>query len=86
MRMRVALLVRRNWRATVFLALLAGLAGGVAIGAWSVRRRTSTAFDRFVDHSDSPDLILTFCPPELTLVDSETIVECYRYDRRRSAT
>ena len=28
--MRAALLVRRNWRATVFLVLLAGLAGGIA--------------------------------------------------------
>jgi ABC-type lipoprotein release transport system permease subunit len=79
-RMRAALLVRRSWRATVFLVLLAGLAGGVAIGAWSVGRRTATAFDRFVDRSDVPDLILTFCPPEMTAVDSETIVACYSYD------
>ena len=67
--MRAALLVRRNWRATVFLVLLAGLAGGVAIGAWTVGRRTATAFDRFVDRSDVPDLILTFCPPDMTSVD-----------------
>jgi putative ABC transport system permease protein len=79
-RMRAALLVRRNWRATIFLVLLAGLAGGVAIGAWTVGRRTASAFDRFVDRSDVPDLILTFCPPEMTSVDSETVVACYSYD------
>jgi putative ABC transport system permease protein len=79
-RMRAALLVRRNWRATTFLVLLAGLAGGVAIGAWSIGRRTATAFDRFVDRSEVPDLILTFCPPEMTSVDSETVVECFSYD------
>ena len=78
--MRAALLVRRNWRATVFLVLLAGLAGGIAIGAWSVGRRTAAAFDRFVDRSDVPDLILTFCPPAMTSVDSETVVACYSYD------
>ena len=78
--MRAALLVRRNWRATAFLVLLAGLAGGIAIGAWSVGRRTSAAFDRFVDRSHVPDLILTFCPPEMTSVDSETVVKCYSYD------
>ena len=55
--MRAALLVRRNWRATVFLVLLAGLAGGIAIGAWSVGRRTASAYDRFVDRSGLPDLI-----------------------------
>jgi putative ABC transport system permease protein len=79
-RMRAAFLVRRNWRATVFLVLLTGLAGGVAIGAWAVGRRTASAFDRFVARSDVPDLILTFCPPELTSVDSETVIACYSYD------
>ena len=78
--MRAALLVRRNWRATVFLVLLAGLAGGVAIGAWTVGRRTATAYDRFFERSDLPDLTLTFCPPDMTSVDDETIVRCYAYD------
>ena len=78
--MRAALLVRRNWRATVFLVLLAGLAGGVAIGAWTVGRRTATAYDRFFERSGLPDLTVTFCPPDMTSVDDETIVRCYAYD------
>ena len=45
--MRVGLLMRRRWRATLLLALVAGLAGGVAMAAFAVGRRTSTAFDRF---------------------------------------
>ena len=40
--MRAALLVRRNWRATVFLVLLAGVVGGIAMGAWTISRVTST--------------------------------------------
>ena len=78
--MRAALLVRRNWRATVFVVLLAGLAGGVAIGAWTVGRRTATAYDRFLDRSGLPDLTITFCPPDMTSVDDETVARCYAYD------
>jgi putative ABC transport system permease protein len=78
--MRTAHLVRRGWRATVFLALLAGLAGGVAMAAWAAGRRMDTAFDRFVARSEIPDLTLVFCPPELAAPDDETIWQCMTYD------
>ncbi len=78
--MRAVRLARRNWRSTAFLVLLAGLAGGVAIGAWTVGRRTATAFDHFVERSDLPDLTLTFCPPDMTSVDDSTIIRCWSYD------
>ena len=80
LRMRAWLLVRRRWRATLFLSLLAGLAGGVAMAAFTVGRRASTAFDRFLAYSDAADLLVTFCPPELDRVDDETLRTCFFYD------
>ncbi len=77
--MRTAHLVRRNWRATVFLALLAGLAGGVAMGAWAAGRRTSTAFDRLVEYARLPDLNICFCPPTVTDLDEEAVGDCLAY-------
>jgi ABC-type lipoprotein release transport system permease subunit len=81
-KMWAAHLVRRNWVATVFLALLAGLAGGVAMTAWAAGRETATAFDRFVALAELPDLSLTFCPPEMTSVDEESIFDCWAYDQK----
>ena len=40
-----------DWRATIFLALLAGLAGGIAMGAWTAGRRTASSFDRLVERT-----------------------------------
>ncbi|MGH9116356.1 MAG: hypothetical protein ACRD0A_00270 [Acidimicrobiales bacterium] len=79
-RMRAASLLRRGWRATIFLALMAGLAGGIAMAASATGRRTATAFDRYVERADPPDLALGFCPPETTEVDDESIGECSVYD------
>jgi ABC-type lipoprotein release transport system permease subunit len=74
--------MRGNWRATIFLVLLAGLAGGVAIGAWSAERRTENAFERMLARAGLPDLNVTFCPPDMTAadVDGETIVRCWDFD------
>ena len=83
--MRAAHLVRRGWRATIFLALLAGIAGGVAMAAWAAGRRTETAFDHFVARVDAPDLQLVFCPPEMRSVDEETILDCWAYDQEAEA-
>jgi hypothetical protein len=43
--------LRRRWRATVLLALLVGLAGGVVLAAVAGSRRTSSAMDRFMAYS-----------------------------------
>jgi hypothetical protein len=64
----------------VLLALMAGLAGGVAMGAWQVARRTSTAFEAFVARADLPEFSVTFCPPGMTQVDDSTIATCTGYD------
>ena len=72
-------LVRRGWRATIFLALLAGLAGGIAMAAWSAGRRTSTVFDRFVATADPPELIVTFCPPGFVVTSEQSLLECFAY-------
>ena len=79
-KMRAAHLVRRGWRATIFLALLAGLAGGVAMAAWAAGRRTATAFDRLLAYSDFSDLIVTICPPEVTELAPEALNACLSYD------
>ena len=73
-------LLRRGWRATIFLALLAGLAAGVAMAACAAGRRTATAFDRFVEYADAAELLVTFCPPGVEVVDNETIQDCFSYD------
>ncbi len=41
--------LRRRWRSTLVLALLAGLAGGIVLASVAGARRTSTAMDRFVE-------------------------------------
>ncbi len=83
-KMRVGLLLRRGWKATVFLAVLAGLAGGVAMASWSLGRRASTALDRFLEWSEPRDLFISFCPPDMTFesmaVDVEkAFQECLAY-------
>ena len=78
--MRAGLLLRRGWRATVFLALLAGLAGGVAMAAWSIGRRASTSFDRFLAYADPSDFFVSFCPPDIAQVGEDTLERCYAYD------
>jgi hypothetical protein len=37
--LRAQAVLRRQWRATVFLAVFAGLAGGAVMSAWSYSRR-----------------------------------------------
>jgi len=76
-------LIRRGWRATIFLALLAGLAGGLAMAAWAAGRRTATSFDRFVAWADPPDLLVTFCPPGFEPGDHESLLECFTYEATR---
>src|SRR5215210_4773730 len=72
--------LRRGWRATIFLALLAGLSAGVAMAACAAGRRTSTVFDRFIEFADPPHLVVTFCPPDLVEIDPAELVRCFNYD------
>lgn len=48
----------RRWRATVVLAVLVGLAGGVALAGVAGARRTDTALARFLAHSQPFDVFL----------------------------
>jgi hypothetical protein len=43
--------LRHRWRATVLLAVLVGLAGGVVLAAVAGSRRTNSAMDRFLAYS-----------------------------------
>jgi FtsX-like permease family len=43
--------LRRRWRATVLLAVLVGLAGGVVLAAVAGSRRTGSAMDRFLAYN-----------------------------------
>ena len=47
---------RQRWRSFVVLAVLAGLAGGVALVAFTGSRRADTAFARLQEHLKSPNL------------------------------
>ena len=78
--MRAWSLARRGWRATVLLALLAGLSAGVAIATLGVGRRTASAFDRLVAYADPPELLVNFCPEGVDEVTEESLAECFIYD------
>lgn len=80
MRFRVATLLRRGWVATVVLALLVGLAAGMAMAAVSAGRRTATVFDRMLAYAAPPSLNLTFCPPDLSEVDESSLMQCFLFD------
>ncbi len=54
--MRTRVELRSSWRAWLALALLIGLAGGVALAAVAGARRTATAYPRFVAWSRTPDI------------------------------
>lgn len=73
-------LLRRGWRATVILAVLTGLAAGVAMAVVGAGRRTATAYDRFAAFADPPELMLNFCPPGTNLGAEGSLVPCYSYD------
>src|SRR5215218_9070460 len=48
--------LRRRWRATILLALLVGLAGGVVLAAVAGARRTGSAMDRFLAYHRPMDV------------------------------
>ena len=77
---RAAGLIRRGWRATLVLALLAGLTAGVTMAMVAAGRRTATAYDRFFAYADVPELLINFCPPELEAGPDADLSACYEYD------
>src|SRR5687768_16563982 len=56
-------IVRRHWRATVFLAVFAGLAGGAVMAAWDYSRRAHTVIERRETTNRVPDGTFQSCPP-----------------------
>jgi hypothetical protein len=48
--------LRQRWRASVVLAVLVGLMGGVALFGVAVSRRTASAMDRFLAYSRRSDV------------------------------
>jgi hypothetical protein len=53
---RAAAELRRRWRATVLLAVLVGLAGGVVLAAVAGARRTATVMDRFLAYHQGTNI------------------------------
>jgi hypothetical protein len=47
---------RQRWRSFVVLALLAGLAGGVSLAAFTGSRRAGTSFARLEEHQQTPNV------------------------------
>ncbi len=64
--MRARALLRRHWRATIAVGVFAGVAAGLALGAWGIARRTSTVYDRFVDYEGAATLSVFGCPEGIT--------------------
>ena len=58
--------IRGNWRATVFLAVFAGLASGAVLTAVEVARRTSSAYERYLQYADIADVSVAACPVGVT--------------------
>ena len=80
LRMWVGHLLRRGWRATLFLAVLAGLAGGISMAAVRIGRKASTSFDRFLAFSAPSDLTVSFCPADIAAIDEASFRRCLTYD------
>jgi hypothetical protein len=60
---------RQRWRSFVVLAVLAGLAGGVSLAAFTGSRRAGTSFARLEEHQQTPNVhVATDEPPDPELV------------------
>ena len=80
-RMRVAWLLRKFLRATVFLALAAGLSSGLALTAWLSGRRASEAPARFLAMADPPELQVVICPPDVESLTSDAdLLRCFAHE------
>lgn len=61
--MLVRLAWRRYWRASIFLAVVAGLAAGVIGASFQAAARSETSLARFTQQSRIYDLLVQGCPP-----------------------
>src|SRR5688500_10937350 len=50
--------LRRRWSSLVALALVAGLAAGVAMGLAAAARRTESVYDRFLERQRAADVFM----------------------------
>jgi hypothetical protein len=55
--------LRRSWRATVVLLVLAGGAAAISMAVWAAGRRTAGAAEHFVVTANGPDTSVVVCPP-----------------------
>lgn len=64
--------LRRRWPATIALALVIAMAGGVVLVAIAGLRRTEGALPRFLDHNRAGDASVVF-NEDLPLADQEAL-------------
>lgn len=76
--------LRQSARATITLALLAGLVAGIAMSLWAAARRGDSTLDRFLTHRGPTTAVTTFCPPGSTSIPFD--VQCADYDPIEEAT
>jgi hypothetical protein len=61
--------------------MFAGMAAGLAMGAWAAARRGDTALDRFIAYSEPPSMIVFTCPADLETdaPEDDQLAECMAY-------
>jgi hypothetical protein len=58
--------IRGHWRATIFLAVFAGLASGAVLTGVEVARRTSSAYERYLGYAHIAAVSFAACPVGVT--------------------
>jgi hypothetical protein len=69
---------RRHWRASVFLAVVAGLAAGLVGASFQAATRADTSLPRFTERSRIYDRIVQGCPPGVNPADIESSADGLR--------
>lgn len=69
---------RRHWRASVFLAVVAGLAAGVVGASFQAAARADTSLARFRQQNRIYDRVAQGCPPGVNPADIESTAEGIR--------
>lgn len=74
-------LVRRHWKATVLLAVFAGVAAGAVMTTLTFARQADTVADRRLAHHQFADGSLQSCPPGVD--PASDLTTCFVYDSNR---